>query len=295
MKMRLAAITLLLFAPESGAKPLQMKSGVVMRWTVKGISSESFESHAAIDPRTGDFWFVRSAPDFTGWRILVSHCAGSSALDPATPKFASKGLEADPGFSPDGRFLYYISTRATSSMKSRDLDIWRVDRRNGLSWSAPERLPTPVNSGDAEWFPRQSVDGWLYFGSNREGGFGGNDIWRARQNAAGKWRAENAGPNVNSALDEYEPLPSPDGRTLIIETSDGYYISRLEHGVWSRREKLDREINANGSEIGAIFSPRGQSLLFGRDTGKPESGEFFLWRFGRAEEWPKICRANTGQ
>jgi len=39
-----------------------------------GISSAQFESHAAFDPRTGDFHFVRSSPQFTGWRIFVSQC-----------------------------------------------------------------------------------------------------------------------------------------------------------------------------------------------------------------------------
>lgn len=46
----------------------------VVPWKPAGISSNQFESHAAFDPRTGDLYFVRSSPQFTGWRILVSHC-----------------------------------------------------------------------------------------------------------------------------------------------------------------------------------------------------------------------------
>ncbi len=272
------------------ARSAQENASTVTRIRTDAISSAEFESHAAIDPKTGDFWFVRSAKDFTGWRIMVSRCAQSRHMAPVASPFAGSGIEADPGFSADGRFLYYISTRASGSTKSRDLDIWRVDRQAGLEWAAPERLPTPVNSGESEWFPRPNSDGWLYFGSNRAGGYGGNDIWRARQDPVSRWTVENAGSSINSAEDEYEALPSPDGRIMIIEASSGYYISRFDQGVWSRRERAGPKINANGSEIGALFSPSGKSILFARDTGEPASGEFFLWRFGGSEDWPQMCR-----
>ena len=51
-------------------------------------------------------------------------------------------------------------------------------------------LPEPVNSAGSEWFPRPGADGWLYFGSDRPGGLGATDIWRARSDAAGggPWR-----------------------------------------------------------------------------------------------------------
>ena len=39
----------------------------VRAWKPAGISSPQFESHPAFDPRTGDFYFVRSSPQFTGW------------------------------------------------------------------------------------------------------------------------------------------------------------------------------------------------------------------------------------
>ena len=165
-------------------------------WKPTGISSPQFESHAAFDPRTGDFYFVRSSPDFSGWRILVSRCGGNGKgwSAPKPPAFAGDGVEADPYFTRDGDTLYFISTRSTDGVKRKDLDIWRVDRNAGGVWGTPRRLPEPVNSTSTEWFPRPSPDGWLYFGSNRPGGLGGNDIWRARAGADGVWRVENLGP-----------------------------------------------------------------------------------------------------
>lgn len=263
----------------------------VRAWSPTGVSSELFESHAAFDPRTSDLYFVRSSKSFSGWRILTSRCEGKAWTKPMAAPFAANGAEADPWFTPDGKSVYFISTRITGSLKSKDLDIWRADRADDGSWSEPVRLPAPVNSGEAEWFPRLAPDGWLYFGSNRPGGYGKNDIWRARETSPGHWTAENAGPAINTAGDEYEPLPSPDGKRLVVMADGGLYESRMTPSGWSPRIKLGPEVNVNGSEIGALFSPTGRSLMFARDTGEPRSGEFFVWQPQGPEAWPPACGA----
>src|SRR4051794_3343545 len=97
----------------------------VASWTPAGVSSDQFESHPAFDPVTGDLYFVRSAPDFTGWRILVSHCGARGWSKPVDAPFAGDGLEADPWFAARGRRLYFISSRSTDGVKRKDLDLWR--------------------------------------------------------------------------------------------------------------------------------------------------------------------------
>jgi len=264
-------------------------AGWVEPWTPAGVSSELFESHPAFDPISGDFYFVRSSKQFSGWRILQTRCAGNQWSTPREAAFAGPGVEADPFFTPDGRSLYFISTRETGSSRSKDLDIWRVDRAIAGGWQAPVRLPPPVNSDEAEWFPRLTADGWLYFGSNRAGGIGKNDIWRARESAGGEWVIENLGTAVNTAADEYEPLLSPDGNRLIVAAGDGMYESKRAGEGWARRVKLPSHVSLNGTEIGALFSPSGKSMLFARDTGEPKSGEFFVWRIEGREDWPVGC------
>jgi Tol biopolymer transport system component len=263
----------------------------VRRWSPPGVSSDQFESHPAIDPRTGDFYFVRSGRDFSGWRILVARCTDSGWMAPVDAAFSGPGVEADPYFTPDGTSVYFISTRSTGSRSSKDLDIYRADRATDGTWRTPVRLPQPVNSPEAEWFPRPGPDGWLYFGSNRPGGFGGNDIWRAKSTARNGWAIENAGREINTPGDEYEPLPSPDGQRLLIEANDGFHVSTLAKGRWKTRQKLGRDLNENGSEIGAAFSPDGRSILFSRDTQGPDSGEIFLWTPEGRKDWPKDCRS----
>jgi WD40-like Beta Propeller Repeat len=261
----------------------------VRHWKPAGISSPLFESHPAFDPKTGDFYFVRSSPAFEGWRILVSRCTAKGWSEAKPPSFAGEGVEADPYFTPDGRTLFFISTRPRNGTPRKDLDIWRLDRGTDGVWGTPIPLPEPVNSIGAEWFPRPSSDGWLYFGSNRAGGFGGNDIWRGRADAAGRWTVENLGPAVNTGGDEYEPLPSADGARLLIMADGSFYESRRTEAGWSPRVKLRAEVNASGTEIGPLFSPSGRSLLFARDTKRPKSGEFFVWHERGSEAWPPEC------
>lgn len=100
---------------------------------------------------------------------------------------------------------------------------------------------------------------------------------------------ENAGAAINTADQEYEAEISPDGRRLILNTADRMYESTLVHGEWGSRRLLGPDINVNGSEIGAKFSPSGHSLLFSRDVKGTESGEFFVWRLRGHEEWPPTC------
>jgi hypothetical protein len=261
----------------------------VTPWAPPVISSAQFESHAALDPSNGDLYFVRSSPAFEGWRILVSGCSARGWSDPVPPAFAGDGVEADPWFTPDGRSLYFISTRSTDGVRREDLDIWRVDRAEDGRWGTPVRLPEPVNSAGQEWFPRLAADGWLYFGSNRPGGLGKTDIWRARMDAQGSWTIRNLGPAINTAGDEYEPLISPDGSWMIIMADGGLYEARRNGAEWEARVKLPAPININGSEIGATFSPSGRTLLFSRDTKGPLSGEFFIWHVSGAEAWPPAC------
>lgn len=261
----------------------------VTRWTPPIVSSSRFESHPAFDPKTKDFYFVRSTPDFSGWKLLVATCGKQGWEQPKPPAFAGDGLEADPWFTPDGRTLYFISSRSTDGRHHDDLDLWKISRDASGKWGEPQRLPEPLNSRAQEWFPRLAADGWLWFGSGREGGFGKTDIWRARETTPGHWDLENAGPAINTDGQEYEAELSRDGKRLLINAADGFYESRFDDKNWSKRVKLSADVNANGSEVGALMSPSGRSVLFARDTKAPDSGELFLWTDGKPERWPPVC------
>jgi hypothetical protein len=80
---------------------------------------------------------------------------------------------------------------------------------------------------------------------------------------------------------------------MILMAEGGLYETHLTDSGWAERTKLGPEVNVNGSEIGALFSPSGESLLFARNTGPPESGEFFVWHRKGPENWPVECPCDS--
>src|SRR3569833_3611758 len=269
---------------------IQLSAGSVLapqiqHWDQPAVSSTDWESHPAVDPRTGDLWFVRSDPKFSGWHLLVARCERGSLQPPVPAPIAKPGLEADPWFTPDGKTLWIISTRRTGSLRSADLDIYRTERSADGKWAEPVRLPPPVNSDAAEWSPRPGVEGRLYFGSRRAGGHGKDDIWRA-QERDGRWVVENLGPGVITAENETEFKPAPDGRWGIISTDTGLVRAVATGHAWKRERALP---NQNGTELGPLIAPDGHSFMFSHDAGDGASGELFIARLEPGVGWTPKC------
>jgi hypothetical protein len=81
-----------------------------------------------------------------------------------------------PAASKNGLSLYFSSDRPGGSGSS---DIW-VSRRNSPDepWGVPLNVGSPINTSFGERAPNFSRDGhWMFFVSDRAGGFGGDDIW----------------------------------------------------------------------------------------------------------------------
>ena len=108
-------------------------------------------------------------------------------------------FEGFPTPGPDGNTLYFDR----STMLGDDSDIWVTRRLDAHSpWTAPERLPMPVNGPRAEFSPSISADGLsLYFASDRDGNLGSMDIWvSTRKHPADAWGSPaNLGSKINAA------------------------------------------------------------------------------------------------
>ena len=87
-------------------------------------------------------------------------------------------LDGRPSISPDGLLLFFDSERPGGF---GSLDLY-VTRRATLSdsWGEPINLGPPINTEVDEECARISADGsTLYWDSDRQGGYGGNDLWQA--------------------------------------------------------------------------------------------------------------------
>jgi hypothetical protein len=73
-------------------------------------------------------------------------------------------LEGCPNESPDGRSLYFASDR------DQQIDIWVARRDASGEWTAPQKLPPPVNSSANDFCPTALPEGGLLFVSTRADG-----------------------------------------------------------------------------------------------------------------------------
>lgn len=98
-------------------------------------------------------------------------------------------------------------------------DIYMSDLING-EWSAPQKLKGQVNSYSWEGSCSMTADGrQLYFSSERGGGFGGRDIYRATLMPDSTWgNVVNLGDSINTEFDEDAPFIHPDGVTLFFSS-----------------------------------------------------------------------------
>jgi WD40-like Beta Propeller Repeat len=107
-----------------------------------------------------------------------------------------------PAISKNGLSLYFTSDRPGGF---GNVDIW-VSQRPSVEdpWGLPVNLGPTVNTSFGERTPNFSRDGhWMFFVSNRSGGFGGDDLWaswRTHTHDDFGWQpAVNLGPGVNAA------------------------------------------------------------------------------------------------
>ena len=244
------------------------------------VSTGDFESHPAFTPDGNTLYYLKAAPNFSFWTMVVSRYENGKWQPAEVVPWSGQYRDADPFVTADGRRMYFISDRPVDGKPKEDLDIWMVERQDA-AWGAPKHLDAPVNSDGNEWFPTEAADGTLYFGSDRDGGLGKTDLYRCRREGDGYAAAENLGPNVNSAFDEFEPLINADQSMLVFMASGrpegkgggDLYISRFVDGAWEPARNLGEPINSRALEIAPKISPDGRWFFYtstrGVFVGKP--------------------------
>ena len=176
-------------------------------------------------------------------------------------------------FSADGRIMIYAKGNSGKKRGSKDVDLFTTSYRRG-KWSEPRQLR--INDPDAwDSSPALSADGrTLYFASNREGGFGGTDIYSATRDGRGRWgNVRNLGPRINTHGNEMFPYSAIDGSLYF--SSDGHAgFGGLDLFKAERREgqlvleNLGIPINSSDDDFGLfLFSPTKGFFTSNREGG----------------------------
>jgi Tol biopolymer transport system component len=234
------------------------------------VSTGDDDAHATLAP-DGTLYFLKDTPSFDLYTIVYLR---PGSRTPAVAPFSGQYPDGDLAFTPDGKHALFVSSRPVDGVARTDTDVWMVDVA-GAGWSAPRHVAELSSPAD-EWFPTFSRDGTLYFGSCREGGQGGCDIYRSRLRADGQFDPPvNIGAPVNTPGNEIEPLIAPDGRYLVVSASGradslgsyDLYLYRPAPGGWGAPHHLAEPLNSRGWDFGARLSPDGRWLFFTSNRG----------------------------
>jgi hypothetical protein len=190
----------------------------------KGVISTPSDEGAASSARTvAKFYFRADESDHhvsEDRTSCVSHWNGKSWSRPEALPFSGKYLDFRRA-SPDGKTMYFASSRLPVDSKAHVLRIWRV-HRTGDNWGEPVPVPAPINSDDRwNWGASVTTDGTMYFARSRRTGH--PQIYRSRFVNGATSPRKNWGPRLI-------PTSMTPIRTSALMSSLLFFVSAGEGG-----------------------------------------------------------------
>ncbi len=172
------------------------------------------------------------------------------------------------------------------SYEGDELYLYREDELDGNiyvsyyndgSWSEIQKLGENINTKYWESHAFISSDGQtLYFSSNREGGYGDLDIYKASRKADGSWgKPENLGKPVNTEWREDTPFLTEDENTLFF-SSEGHYnmggydifTSHRTKDGWSEPKNIGYPLNTTDNDRFIVPYNNGKNAYYSRFNKK---------------------------
>ena len=220
--------------------------------------------------------FFVSQRDSSGWHKAI----------PLGPPVNTPENEGAQCISADGRLLFFTGCGRPDGLGS--CDIYMSVRQKG-AWSEPVNLGVPVNTAAWESQPSVSADGkWLYFTSNRAGGKGKMDIWRAEKLAVSPQGFPVYGKvinvqEVNTPGNDLSPFIHADGKTLFFASDfwpgmGGKDLFRISLDSLEERtpQNLGYPLNTSGDEEGLVVEVPGERGWYNADK-KDNRGRDIYW------------------
>jgi tetratricopeptide (TPR) repeat protein len=143
----------------------------------------------------------------------------------------------------------------------KDGNLYSTNFVNG-TWTPIKKLNNRINTKFYESHACVSADGKkLYFTSNREGGFGGLDIYVSEKDATGDWgEAKNLGVSINTPYNEDTPFITKNDSDLYFSSEGhtsigGYDIfkSNRSGDIWKTPQNIGYPLNTTDDD--KFFEP----------------------------------------
>jgi len=234
------------------------------------ISTGMSDRDIAVSPDLDEIYYsVLEGPHYT--IVCLKKDKGLWAKQTVAP-FSGQYNDCEPQFSPDGRRLYFCSTRPVEGKgEPKDYDIWYVER-TGSDWGEPINPGSPLNTEKNEFYPSITSDGTIYFTSYEM------NICRSRY-VEGKYKPpEILGDKINTPRGEYNSYIAPDESYLIFTShgwdggvgrGDLFICFRQNEDTWTKASNLGPGVNSSAVDMCPTVSPDGKYLFFS-SMRKPE-------------------------
>ena len=171
-----------------------------------------------------------------------------------------------------------------------------VAAKEFTDWSAPVNAETlagsstQLNTASNDGCPILSpYDDALYIASNRPGGQGGLDIWRAARSGDGWGAPVNLGPAINTAADEFCPSPARGNRLFFVRrlsttNTDVYVVKNGPNGPGAP-QSVGSGFNGSAEEWSPSWfeTPSGNEVLYFSSTREGRQRIYYSLNFGPAQ------------
>ena len=194
-------------------------------------------------------------------------------------------------FSGDGKTVYYSRIKKQSANQSNNtnqtLELCSADRK-GNNWGSVKVLTLNDTTGSS-FHPHLAADGrTLYFSSDRAGGKGGADIYRATLQDDGSWSQVENIAAANSAGDEVNPT-THEGRLYFASTGlpglgGADLFSMAEKGS-SKPENMGYPVNSAADDYSMVFAGKGSGFVSTNRYGSDD-----VLRFAYEKKYVKVSR-----
>lgn len=179
-----------------------------------------------------------------------------------------------------------LAAVAASAVAAKEFSAWsdpvNAETLNGSSGN----LNTPSNDGCPILSP---YDDALYIASNRPGGQGGLDIWRAERSGDGWGAPVNLGPKVNTAADEFCPSPARGNRLFFVRRlsssdTDIYVVKNGPTGLGVPKS-VGAGVNGSAEEWSPSWfeTESGSEILYFSSTREGRQRIYYSVDFGPAQ------------
>ena len=236
--------------------PLEFKQNIIPQNKLihKGIFS----------PDLKEYYYTISDKNFEAFEVYVIKKSNGNWSEPEKAFFNSKYSEHGMSFSPNGKTLYFSSTRPV------DIDginptwhIWKSDKVNG-EWNEPSFVDIPNLRDKLVSHPTITNSGTLYFHTSNLD-YSKMDIYHSKQ-VNGKFEdAVKTSIPMNSKTGKCTPYVSPKEDYLIFASIGKELDLMISYndgkGGWVNTRKLNDEINNNG-QGNPYVTPNNKFLFF---------------------------------